>query len=434
MNNRSLTIRIFIIVTIIIFSARLFSIQIADEEYKSKAEENIVHKIIRYPYRGLIYDRNRQLLVHNDPVFDVMIIPKEFDLKDSVAIKSLLSISQETFDEKYQKARRYSSILPSIFYEKLSKVDFARIQDRIIDFDGITIQPRTVRSYEHRSLANALGYVGEVNARQVRRDTTNYYKSGDLIGITGIEKIYERYLRGRRGMSFKTVNVRGQIVGSFRNGEYDTVPVPGQEIQLTIDLELQQYAEKLMEGKIGSLVALEPETGRVLAIVSAPSYDPNQMTGRDFSGNYLKLESDSLKPLFNRPIQAKYPPGSMFKTVQSLIALQEGVVSSTEEIYSDGRLIGDLAPNGYYDVKKAITYSSNNYFYKVFKRVIEQGDDPSQYLDSRIGFEKWYRYIKEFGLGDQLGIDLTNENAGFIPTLSYHDRVYGENRWEFAKL
>ena len=434
MNSRVIIIRGIIVVIVLILSLRLFSIQILDKSYKQAAQNNIIHKIIEYPYRGLIYDRNGKLLTHNIPVFDILVIPKEVELADSAEICDLFNINHRQYLEKLDKAERFSSILPSIFLGKVPNEEFAAIQDQLINYSGFTVQPRTVRGYDHSSLANVLGYVGEIDRRQLNRDTTGYYKSGDNIGITGIEKEYEKQLRGKRGVRFETVNVQGIVMGPFRDGEFDSLPVPGLDLQLTIDLELQKYAEKLMEGKIGSLVALEPSTGEVLAFVSAPSYDPNKLSGRDYSINYSEIQSDTLKPLFNRPIQAKYPPGSMFKTIQALIALQENKINPREKIYSDGTLIGDLAPNGYYDVKKAITYSSNNYFFKVFRRVIQQGFESSAFIDSRIGYERWRNYVLNFGLGQPLGIDLPNESSGLVPGISYYDRYYGVNRWKFSNI
>ncbi|MBV6643839.1 MAG: peptidoglycan glycosyltransferase, partial [Cyclobacteriaceae bacterium] len=277
-------------------------------------------------------------------------------------------------------------------------------------------------------------YVGEISKRQLQSDEEKYYRQGDIVGISGIEQRYEKFLRGKRGVSYKIVNVRGSVQGQFRDGAFDSIPVPGDQLQLTIDLPLQQYAERLMEGKIGSVVALDPRTGEILAFVSAPSYDPNLFSGRLFSENYGDIQKDSLKPLFNRPLQAMYPPGSMFKPVQALIAMQEKRLSAKEEIFCDGSLIGDLAPPGKYDVVKAITWSSNNYFVKIFRRVIQQGENPSPFIDSRIGMEKWVNYLENFGLGSPLGIDLANEKGGLIPGISVYDKIYGRNRWKFSNI
>ncbi len=418
----------------ITFSFKLFMIQVVDEDYKIAAENNIIHKVTEYPFRGLIYDRNGVLLVQNSPVFDLNVIPREVENIDTLAFCELFEISREEYNERISKARNYNLNKPSTFLEMIPNESFARIQDQLINYHGFFVTPRTIRTYPHTSLANALGYIGEISRRQLNKDTTNYYKQGDYIGISGVESEYEQELRGKRGVRVKMVNAKGVVKGDFRDGEYDSLSVPGKDLILTIDLELQQYAEKLLEGKIGSLVAIEPSTGEILAFVSSPSYDPNLLSGRKFGAEFGKLQSDSLKPIFNRPLMAMYPPGSMFKTLQSLVALQEGVVYPQEKIYSDGTLIGDLAPNGYYDVKKAIKFSSNNYFYKVFKRVINRNEDPNTYLDTRIGLEKWKTYVNNFGLGIELDTDLPNVKSGYVPSLSRYDRMYGENRWKYSNI
>ncbi|WP_258100392.1 penicillin-binding transpeptidase domain-containing protein [Marinoscillum pacificum] len=434
MNARSFIIQGLILFIALVFSIRLFSIQVIDDDYKLAAQNNILQKIVDYPFRGLIYDRDGDLLVYNTPVYDLMIVPKEVDLEDSTAIMELLEIDHATFEAKYDKARRYSSILSSKFVEQIPNEDFARIQDQLVKYSGFYPLPRTVRGYEKSILANTLGYIAEVSRSEINRDTTNYYKGGDYIGKVGIEKQYEDKLRGKRGVRYKIVNVQGVVKGEFKDGEYDTASVPGQSIQLTIDSELQAYAEKLLAGKVGSLVAIDPKTGDILAMVSAPSYDPNQLSGRNLSEFGPSIMNDSLKPLFNRPLQAMYPPGSMFKTIQALIAMQENKLSPTEKIICDGSLIGDHAPPGIYDVERAIQLSSNNYFYKVFKRVIEQGDHDSRYIDARIGMEKWNDYISRFGLGNRLGVDIPNEQSGYIPDIQFYDRVYGTNRWAFSNI
>ncbi len=434
MNSRSIIIQAFMVLIALIFAIRLFWIQVINDEYKIAAENNIVQKIIDYPFRGLVYDRDGELMVYNTPVYDLMVVPREVNLADSSELIKLLKIDHKTFEQNFNKAKRYSSILASKFVEQIPNEMFARIQDQLIQFDGFYALPRTVRGYQRNILSNTLGYVAEIDRRQLQRDTTNYYKGGDYVGKTGVEKQHEKKLRGRRGIRYKIVNVQGVEKGAFRNGEYDTASIPGQSIQLTIDTELQRYAERLLDGKVASLVAIDPKTGDILAMVSSPSYDPGLLSGRGLSENFPKINSDPLKPLFNRPLQAMYPPGSMFKTVQSLIAMQEKVVYPKEQIYCDGTLIGDLAPIGSYDVKKAITYSSNNYFYKVFKRTIEQGEDKSRFIDARLGLVKWRNYVSEFGLGDQLGVDIPNEQSGLVPDLAYYDRYIGKNRWAFSNI
>lgn len=432
--NRSLIIQFFIVFVSLTFGIRLLSIQVFNEDYKLAAENNVIQKIIDYPYRGLVYDTDNRLMVFNTPVYDLMIVPREVELSDSTRLCNLLQISHEQFLDKYSEAKSYSPILASKFMEQIPNDFFATIQDQLISFSGFYALPRTVRDYSSPIMANTLGYVGEVDRRLIQRDTTNYYKSGDFIGITGVEKEYEEYLRGKRGTRYQMVNVQGVVKGAFKDGAYDTVPIPGENIRLTIDIELQRYAEKLLEGKIGGVVALDPSTGEILTIASFPSYNPSSLSGRDRGKNYLEIQGDTSKPLFNRPLQATYPPGSMFKVVQSLIALQEGQLGPDEKIRVEGGLIGDLAPPGIYDVRKAIEKSSNNFYFKVFKRVIQQGYEESSFLDSRIGLEKWHDYITKFGLGRQLGVDIPNESPGFAPSLSHYDRVYGENRWKFSNI
>ena len=432
--ERSLAIRILIIVTAITFAIRLFYIQLIEEDYKIAAENNVVQKTIEYPYRGLVYDSNDSLVVYNSPVYDLMVVPKEAEVKDTAAFCQLLGITKEELTQRFEKAESYSSILASKFQGQLADTLFAKVQDQLINYPGFYVLPRTIRSYNTKSMANILGYVGEVSRRFLNRDTTNYYRQGDYIGIGGIEKEYEERLRGKRGVSYKIVNVQGLIKDVYRDGEFDTVPKSGENVHLTIDLELQQYAEKLMEDKVGSVVAIEPKTGRILAFVSAPTYDPQLLSGTNLSKYFPELNANEEKPLFNRPLQAMYPPGSMFKTVQGIIAMHEGVVKADEIIRTDGSNIGDLAPPGPYWMEKGIQKSSNNYFYLVMRRVVEQGVKESQFLDSRIGFEKWRNYVMEFGLGKKLEIDLPNEKTGNVPSIEYYDRVYGMERWKYSNI
>ena len=434
MKSRILGIKFFVIITIFVLSIRLFSIQIMDTDYQEIANRNVIEKAIEYPYRGLVFDRNGKLLLYNDPVFDLMITPKNVDLSDSLLIKKLLFITQREFDQAYLKAISFSRHLPSIFYKQLSNEKFAAFQDRMRDLEGFNINSRTTRGYAEIGLANILGYVGEVTQKQLNMDTTGYYKSGDNIGITGIEKTYERSIRGLRGVKYRNVDVQGINMGPFENGAYDTLPQPGENLVLTIDVVLQKYAERLMEGKIGSLVAIDPSSGEILALVSAPSYDPSLLSGRGFSQNFVTIQRDSLKPLFNRPLQAMYPPGSMFKTIQALIALEQDQVQADEIITVNGKLIGDHAPPGKYDMERAITKSSNNYFFKIFRRVIQQGELPSPFIDTRMGYNKWRDYVLQFGFGKILNIDLPNERAGFVPSLEFYDKIYGKERWKFSNI
>lgn len=434
MTGRSLIIRSLIVFVAITFAVRLFYIQILEEDYKVAAENNVVQKIVQYPFRGLVYDSNDSLVIYNSPVYDLMIVPKEAEIRDTTAFCNLIGLEREDLDKRLKKANAYSKILASKLIEQISDTLFAKLQDQLVRYPGFYVLPRTVRSYNTKSLANVVGYVGEVSGRFLDQDKSNYYKSGDYIGIGGIEKSYEQYLRGKRGVFFKVVDVQGVVKDDYKKGAYDTLPVPGESIHLTIDLELQQYAEKLMEDKVGSVVAIEPKTGRILAIVSAPSYDPELLSGKNLSRFFGMLNENENKPLFNRPLQARYPPGSMFKTIQGVISMDSKVVAAEEIIRTDGSNIGDLAPPGPYNMVKAITKSSNNYFYLVMRRMVEQGVEKSQFLDARIGFEKWRDNVKQFGLGRKLGVDLPNEITGNIPSIEWYDRVYGPKRWKYSNI
>jgi len=437
-DSRKYIIRVLILIIAIVFSTKLFFIQVLDESYQLAAENNIVQEIIEYPYRGLIFDRNKELLVYNEPSYDLMVVPKEVKNLDTAMFCQTFDLDKTEFEELMLKVGRYSPIKPSQFIKQITNESFAIVQDRLIDFQGFYPKARTVRKYPYAGLANVFGYIGEVDSRQLKRDTSNYYKSGDYIGKAGIESSYEEALRGRRGVKYKMVNVRGIEKGSFKDGKLDTLAVPGEDITLSIDIELQRYAEKLMNGKIGSVVAIEPSTGEILAFVSSPSYDPNLLTGKKYSENYGKIVADTLKPLFNRPLMAMYPPGSIFKAIQGLIALQEGVVAADEQVYCDNRLIADHAPPGNYDMKKAIKYSSNNYFFKIFKRLINRGaasDAKSQFRQAPIGLSRWKEMVSQFGLGAPLGVDIPGEGSGSIPGPELYDRIYkGKGRWKFSNI
>lgn len=417
-----------------IFLAKLFAIQVMDGNYKSAAESNIIKKIEEYPYRGLIYDRNGELIVYNKPVYDLMVVPKEAQATDTGRFIQLFKITEEDFTARMQKARAYSYAKPSAFLKQMTAEEFASVQDHLVDFPGFFITPRTVRAYPKPVMASALGYVAEVNDQKLAQDTTNYYKAGDYVGISGIEATYEPYLQGKRGVRLKTVNVRGIVKGDYEGGGYDTLSVPGKNLVSTVDISLQEYGEYLMKGKSGSVVAIEPSTGEVLTIISGPVYDPNILTGRELGKNYAALQADSLIPLFNRPIMAQYPPGSMFKLVQGLVALEEGVVEPHTRFQCNRALIACHGPHSNEDLKGAIKVSCNPYFYNTFRRIINQEVSSNTFQDSKAGMQLWADYIENFGLGGKLNIDLPGEKSGNVPKASYYDRAYGEGRWKFSNI
>ncbi len=418
----------------IILLVRLFVIQIIDTSYKSAADSNIIQKVIEYPYRGEIYDRNGKLLVYNSPVYDIMAVPKEIEHLDTVKFCRLFNIEKADLIDRLNAAKKYSPIKASKIVALLSPDEFAKTQDYLIDFPGFSVAARTVRGYTTKSAANALGYTGEISKRQLDADRTGYYSQGDHIGISGIELSYEKELRGKRGVKYKLVNVRGIDKGSFKDGSYDTLSIPGQNVTTTLDIELQQYAEKLLGGKVGSIVAIEPSTGEILTFVSGPTYDPSILSGREFGANFQKLSQDSLVPLFNRPLMAMYRPGSIFKIMQAMIALQEGVITPQTVIPCNMNIIGCHYHGASENLLGAITKSCNPYFHQVLRRVVNQDISSDTYEDTRIGLEKWRNRVSGFGFGSPLGIDLPNEKGGMIPNVSYYDRAYNNRPWKYSNI
>ena len=432
--NRQYIIISIVLIISFIFLFRLFQLQIFTNTYQLLSEKNIIQENTIFPSRGIIYDRNNNIIVENKPIYDLMIVPNEVNLIDTTFFLKLLNIDKDFFIEKFNKAKNYSYIKPSLFYKGISNKEFFLIQEEIGKFPGFYIAAKTVREYPNNISSHVMGYVGEIGLKELEKDTFNNYKTGDYIGISGIEKTYENQLKGRKGYIYKIYNVKGESIGSYKNKENDVVVKKGNNLISTIDIDLQLYIEKLLSNKIGSVVAIEPNTGEILAIASSPSYNPNLLSGRLYSDNFISLKNDSLKPLFNRSTSAMYPPGSMFKLIQSLIALEEKVIDPYYKYFVNNTIIGDLAPSGYYDLRKAIVLSSNNFFYRLFRKIINQNFDSNTYTDSMLGLEIWNSYVKEFGLGTKLGKDLYSISDGFIPDVNYYNNLYGKNRWKFSNI
>ena len=419
---------------VLIYWFRLFQLQILDERYTIDARSNAIRHKVQYPGRGLILDRDGRILVYNEAVYDLMVVPGQVDA-DSVdwnLLARLIEVDSAGVRERYRKARAYSRYAPSVFEKQISKEVYGRLQEYMYRFSGFYVQSRSLRRYLRPVAAHVLGDVGEVNAEEIRENPG--YSQGDYIGKSGLEKYYEEALRGKKGVKVVMVDVLNREKGSYKNGMYDTLPEAGQSLYTTLDAELQEYAEELMRGKRGSVVAIEPATGEVLALVSAPTYDPNLLVGRVRSRNYGDLLHDPQKPLFNRALMAYYPPGSIFKLPQALIALQEGVIAPNTGFACDKQLIGCHEHPDAKSVTEGIRMSCNPYFYQVFKRVIQQGKAPDIFEDSRIGLARWERYMHSFGLGTRLGIDLLDVKSGYIPDTGFYDRFYGRKRWAFSTI
>lgn len=417
-------IALFIFVAIV-FLTRIFYFQVVTDKFKKRAESLLSKKEITPAYRGLIYDRNNTLLVYNKPVYEIEAIKKNVEPKYRQQICELLDITEDEYEEKFKGRRSY---LPFTFIKEISQEKYAQIQDRF-DFPGFDFIPKIIRAYPHRSLANTLGYVGEISQRKLDRDTTGYYRASDLIGLTGLEKTYEKDLKGNRGIKYIKVDAKRVAVGSLYDGQLDTLPIKGKDLYTTIDLELQKYGEKLLDNKIGGIVAIDPKTGGILSMITNPTYDPNLLAGKQYSKNYAELLKDTLKPLFNRAVQASYPPGSIFKVLQTVIALGDSSTNLTEQIYCDGSLIGDHASPGYYNYHRGIMLSSNNYYVKLYYRMLDKNLHSNMYTDTKLSYDLWYKNITSFGLGSKLRTDIANESSGNVPTSKYYDKIHGKNRW-----
>lgn len=433
-DQRPVVIVIFVFVVGVVLLTKLFMIQVMDDSFLKRAERNAIQRVVDHPYRGLVYDRNGKLLVYNSPIFDLMIVPKEFEVGDTTRFLELFGITKEHLIEAYQAARKYSYVKPSTFIKQISTNEFAGIQDFLIDYPGLFIMTRTVRSYPEPVASHALGYIGEISGRQLDRDSSGYYAQGDYVGLSGMERFYEDEMRGKKGVKYKMVNVRGVDKGPFKNGEYDTASVAGHNINSSIDMELQKYGELLMNGKTGSVVAIEPKTGEILSMISAPFYDPNSLTGAEFSKSYSALNALETKPLFNRPTMATYPPGSIFKIVQSLIGLQEGVLTPETTFACNKSLVACHNHPSPLNLFGAIRNSCNPYYHQAFRQIINQEVSSNTYKDTEIGLNAWRENVMKFGLGGTLGIDMPNEKGGDVPSSKYYDHFYGNGRWKYSTI
>ncbi len=422
-----------IVIIGITFVGRLSYLQIFRFSPDQVLEDPAIKAIYDYPERGYIYDRNGELLVANQPAYDVMVIPREVQPLDTLEFCGLLGIDKATFKEKLSKARVYSPRLPSVLIHQLSKEDYARLQEKMRKYEGFYIQKRSLRYYNTQSGANVLGYISEVNEHDLSRNP--YYVQGELTGRTGIEKEYEELLRGRKGVKYIQKDRFNRDIGPYKEGSLDTLPQAGKEIHVTLHKELQEYGEKLMNGKRGGIVAIEPASGEILALISGPTYDPALLVGRERSENYSKLHYDTIsKPTWDRAILAEPSPGSPFKTLNALVALQEGVIQPETTFrcfngfYVGRTLRGCHCGGGIRDLNSGIYKSCNAYFAGTFRKIYEK------YRTTDEAMDVWEKHMKSFGLGDYLGYDLPTGRKGRIPSKEYYDKVYGDNRWSSSYI
>ncbi|WP_406682805.1 penicillin-binding protein 2 [Seonamhaeicola sp. MEBiC1930] len=418
-----------IILVGIIFISRLFYLQIVSSSGNNLLEDNAIRTVYDYPKRGFVYDRNGELLVSNQPSYDVMVIPREVEPLDTLEFCNLLKINKTQFIKTFNRAKRYSPRLSSVFVSHLSKEDYASLQEKMRKFKGFYIQKRSLRHYQKSVGANVLGYIAEVNQREIKND--GYYLSGDIIGKQGIEKSYEKELRGLKGVKRYQRDRFNRNIGSYKNGTFDTLPVAGKDITITIDAELQEYGEFLMKNKVGGIVAIEPKTGEILSLVSAPSYNPNLLVGRKRSRNYTKLHNDSIHlPLIDKGLLRMHEPGSPFKTLIALTALQEGVIDERTSVrcsgayhYGGSRPMGCHCGSGTRVLNNGISKSCNSYFANAYRKTIDK------YNNATEGMNHWSNHIKSFGLGNYLGYDLSIGKKGNIPDGPYYDNWYPDFRW-----
>ena len=412
---------IFILVAVILL-VKLFIIQILDDSYKRSSENNTLRYRTLYPSRGKVYDRNGKLLVYNDAVYDLMIIPSQAKDIDTAAFCKLLNINNATYNKNLAKAKRYSNIVPSIFLSQVSKEDYGHVAELLYHYPGFYFQTRSIRHYPIPIAAHTLGSIREVTKDDLSKDS--YYQLGDYIGESGIEKSYEKELRGTKGVKITVVDVHNREKESFMNGEYDTLPVHGTDIILGLDADLQAYGEYLMQGKIGSIVAIEPSTGQILAMVTSPSYDPNDFVGRKRGANYYELMNNPDKPLFNRAITGVYPPGSTFKMVNGLVALESGAINSNTAYPCNGPTSTPIRCTHYHNamvkLNDAIENSCNPYFWQAFHDMMTS----KRFKNQKEGYKFWYDKVTSFGLGRPCQSDIPFAKAGFIPSVKYYDSVY----------
>jgi penicillin-binding protein 2 len=433
--SRVRVIAAIILLFIFVLILRLFYLQIIEKKYKQFAQDNALQRRIIYPPRGIIYDRNGKILVCNEAVYDLMVIPSQIKSIDTADLCEILKISKNEFDSVLTGIKNYSKHKSSVFIKNISIKTYGLLQERLYEFRGFYVQPRTLRNYPLQLCPHVFGYISEVSEKDIEK-SEGYYRLGDYIGISGLEQYYEKELRGQNGEKYILVDVFNVEQGSYEGGKLDKPSIAGSNLTCTLNRDLQAYAEKLMGDKRGAIVAIEPATGEVLVMLSSPAYNPSLLIGRERAKNYNKLLNDPDKPLFNRAITAMYPPGSTFKVVQALIGLDEGVLFPNT-MYSchrgyilPGLIIGCHEHPSPQDLHGSIVYSCNAYYCNVFRSII----DKKTFHSPLKGYINWWNDVRKFGVGAKLGIDLQNESQGILPTYKRYDKIYGAGRWKSSNI
>ena len=421
---RRILLYIIILTTGFIFLGRLFYLQVVDDSFAIRSNDNAVKVVYDYPQRGYIYDRDGELMVSNQPSYDVMVIPRNLKPFDTTELCKIVSLERKELERRLDKAKIYSPFLPSVIVPQLTKSEYAFLQEKMRNYEGFYIQKRSLRDYHVDHSANVLGFIAEVSPNTVKSNP--YYSSGDLIGRKGVESVYEDTLRGVKGVKYIQKDKLNRDIGPYKDGIYDTLPERGKDVTISVDSDLQEYGEYLMTNKRGGIIAIEPSSGEILSMVTAPTYDPADLVGRKRSPNFSKMWLDSTaRPLYDRSILAQYPPGSPFKTMNALIALQEGVVDTDDTFschhgysYGRGRKMGCHSHASPLAMTQGIAQSCNSYFAQVYRKIIEKYPTPQE------GMDAWHKHVASFGLGDYLGNDLSTGRPGKIPTSEYYNKIY----------
>lgn len=423
--------------------------QVLDDSWKLRAHEIAEKRIEITPVRGIVFDRNGKRIVSNQTYFNIMMMEKDITSLDTVKLAELFGWSVEEVKNRFteiikeagtyynpntrKRTSNYQKIRAYPFIKELSHEEASKIIPHLSKFPGFFEEPTSMRNYPDSSGANILGYLAEVSAEEIQKD--DFYSPGRRIGRSGIEKYYEKYLRGEKGVKYVIKSALNNAVDSYENGSYDTLAKQGESLTLSIDMVLQSYGETLMKNKRGSIVAIEPNSGEILAMVSSPTFDPNMLVGnKKIKENYPTLLKDKNSPLFARPLSAEYPPGSIFKLLQSLIGMQEGVINANTGIYCDKSVVGCHNHPSASSISDAVKFSCNPYYYAVMRRIIQQKATNNFFENAKLGLDKWHSYMNDFGLGKKLNADIYSERSGLIPNAAYYNKRYGQLKWAFSTI
>jgi penicillin-binding protein 2 len=447
--GRKYVIIVFIFLVGILYAIRLFYMQVIDESWVLRAQEIAEKRKEITPNRGAIYDRNNKQIVSNKVYYNLMFVEEKLKNFDTIAFAKMLGWTKEQVASRFKEIvegegsyynkstkKRTSNYMKSRAYPFLKELtldEILKIAPFLDKFPGFYEEATSMRSYPFSNGANILGYLAEVTGEEIKKD--RFYKPANNIGRTGLERFYEKELRGIKGIRYVVTSAMNNAIQSYAGGKYDTIAKPGANLTLGLDIDLQAYAEKLMQNKKGCIVAIEPSTGEILTFVSAPSFDPNLLIGkRNISQNYPKLNKDPNLPLYPRPLASEYPPGSIFKLVQGLIGMQEGVITENSGFPCTKSMVGCHGHEMATDIPKAVKYSCNPYFYYVMKKIIQQGKKKNAFADAEIGLTKWVKYMNSFGLGVKLETDITGVKKGLIPGPAFYDKWYGYHNWQFNNI